>query len=363
MRATVRNRCCDRPTRRFPTGDHPLTICFRASPGTAIRLGQPVAAIGSVAAVSALRWHHRPKLRQPVLVAAFEGWNDAGDAASSAARWLADRYGAELVATIEAEDFFDFTTTRPMVEHDEGGRRIVWPDTELWACSTDSRADLVVMVGQEPHLRWRTYAKAVTEAADALECSMALTLGALLSEVPHTRPTNVTGTTDDDDLLERFELERSSYEGPTGIVGVLHAACQDRGIPTASLWAAVPTYVSGAPSPKATLALVERACAVLGINQPTTDLQIASAAYERQIDELVEADDDTAAYVAGLEAAADDEGHDEDQPSAHPARGGAAADPSSDAHPEPPPEGIDDSTLDDDPDALVDEVERFLRGD
>ena len=311
-------------------------------------------------AVSALRWHHRPKLRQPVLVAAFEGWNDAGDAASGAARWLADRYGAELVATIESEDFFDFTTTRPIVELDEEGRRrITWPDTELWACTTDGPSDLVIMVGHEPHLRWRTYCRAVTEAADALECSMALTLGALLSEVPHTRPTSVTGTAEDPELRERLDLVPSSYEGPTGIVGVLHAACRDRGIAAASLWATVPTYVSGAPSPKATLALVERACAVLSIQHPTTDLQIATAAYERQIDELVEADDDTAAYVASLEEAADEEeaaeGTDgESRP--HPARGASHAE-----HPEAPP--VDGAPLDDDPDALVEEVERFLRGD
>jgi proteasome assembly chaperone (PAC2) family protein len=290
-----------------------------------------------------------------VLVAAFEGWNDAGDAASGAARWLADRYGAELVATIEAEEFFDFTTTRPIVEMtEEGQRRITWPDTELWACTTDSRSDLVIMVGQEPHLRWRTYCKAVTEAADGLECSMAVTLGALLSEVPHTRPTAVTGTAEDPDLLERLDLVRSTYEGPTGIVGVLHAACQARGIPSASLWAAVPTYVSGAPSPKATLALVERACALLGISQPTTDLQIASAAYERQIDELVEADEDTAAYVASLEEAADDEERDVEF-----GAGGSGA-----THPEGHPASQGDLTpLEDDPDALVEEVERFLRGD
>jgi predicted ATP-grasp superfamily ATP-dependent carboligase len=214
------------------------------------------------------------------------------------------------------------------------------------------------MVGHEPHLRWRTYCKAVTEAADALDVSMVLTFGALLSDVPHSRPTAVSGTADDPDLIEQLALAPSTYEGPTGIVGVLHQACQARGIPSASLWAAVPTYVSGAPSPKATLALVERACDLLGLNLPVTDLQIASAAYERQIDELVEADEDTAAYVAGLEEAADDEERDaalefggassgESHPEGHPA-----------AHREdlPPLEEAD-------PDALVDEVERFLRGD
>ena len=308
--------------------------------------------------MSSLRWHHRPKLRQPVLVAAFEGWNDAGDAASGAARWLADRYGAEMIATIDSEDYFDFTTTRPIVElTDDGKRRITWPDTELWAAATDAPADLIIMVGNEPHLRWRTYCKAVTEAADALDCSLVLTLGALLSDVPHTRPTAVSGTADDPDLIEQLDLARSSYEGPTGIVGVLHAACQERGIPSASLWAAVPTYVSGAPSPKATLALVERTCTLLGLNLPVTDLQIATAAYERQIDELVEADEDTAAYVAGLEEAADDEERDA-------TFGGSGG--SGQTHPEGHPSAHhgDLTPLEEaDPDALVEEVERFLRGD
>lgn len=286
--------------------------------------------------VSSFRWHHRPQLRRPVLVAAFEGWNDAGDAASGAARWLADRYGAELIATIEAEDFFDFTTTRPIVEVGSNGRRsITWPDTELWAATTDSGTDLVILVGHEPHLRWRTYCKAVLDAAAELDCSLLLTLGALLSDVPHTRPTAVSGTADDPALMERLDLTRSSYEGPTGIVGVLHASCNLVDQASASLWAAVPTYVSGAPSPKATLALVERSVALLGLNLPTTDLQVATAAYERQIDELVAADEDTAAYVAGLEEAADDDPTDDDS----------------------------DVLATTDPSALVAEVERFLRGD
>jgi len=287
--------------------------------------------------VSPLRWHHRPELRRPTLVAAFEGWNDAGDAASGAARWLADRYQASMVATIEAEDFFDFTTTRPIVElGPEGRRTITWPDTELWAATTDAGTDLVVLVGHEPHLRWRTYCAAVLEAAAELDCALVLTLGALLSDVPHTRPTAVSGTADDSSLMERLDLSPSSYEGPTGIVGVLHASCNVADQPSASLWAAVPTYVSGAPSPKATLALVERAIPLLGLDVVTTDLQIATAAYERQIDELVAADEDTAAYVSSLEEAADD-GSD----------------------------GTEDDlqALVADPGALVEEVERFLRGD
>jgi predicted ATP-grasp superfamily ATP-dependent carboligase len=221
----------------------------------------------------------------------------------------------------------------------DGDRRILWPDTELWAATTDGARDLVVVIGHEPHLRWRTFCREVTIAAAEVGGSLVLTLGALLSDIPHTRPTSVTGTADDPRLGAQLDLVRSTYEGPTGIVGVLHAACRDAGLPSASLWAAVPTYVSGAPSPKATLALVERSLRVLGLNLPTVDLQIASAAYERQIDQLVAADDDTAAYVAGLEEAADDEaGRDDEDDFDHPLD---AADPAE----------------------LVEEVERFLRGD
>lgn len=293
--------------------------------------------------MSSIRWKERTELRRPVLVAAFEGWNDAGDAASGAARWLADRHDAELVAVIEAEDFFDFTTTRPLVELDEAGhRKIVWPDTEIWAASTSTARDLVILVGHEPHLRWRTYCNAVLEVVQELDVSLAVTLGALLSDVPHTRPTEVTGTADDPNLIDQLGLTRSSYEGSTGIVGVLHAACRAADIASASLWAAVPTYVSGAPSPKATLALVERATAVLGLALPTTDLEIAAAAYERQINELVAADDDTAAYVAGLEEAADDLDHEEHHEGSD--------------HVIPPLSATD-------PSELVEEVERFLRGD
>lgn len=281
--------------------------------------------------MSPLRWHARPDLSEPVFLAAFEGWNDAGDAASGAARWLADRYDAEQVATIDAEEFFDFTATRPIVAADDTGHRsVTWPDTELWVARTGTGTDLVLLVGHEPHLRWRSYCRAVLDAVTGLDCSMVLTLGALLTDTPHTRPTDVSGSADDPELMARLDLSPSTYEGPTGIVGVLNTACADAGITNASLWASVPLYVSGAPSPKATLALIERATAMLGLHLPTTDLQIAAAAYERQINELVASDDEQSAYVASLEEAAD-------------------ADDAGPLHP--------------DPEALVEEVERFLRGD
>lgn len=287
-----------------------------------------------------------------MLITAFEGWNDAGDAASGAARWLIHRHGAERVATLESEEFFDFTTTRPLVEQtDAGHRRIVWPDTELWTATTSTDRDLAVLVGHEPHLRWRTWSAAVVELARALDVSMVITLGALLSDIPHTRPTVVTGTADDPEVATGLGLVRSTYEGPTGIVGVLGAALRDAPIPTVSLWASVPTYVSSAPSPKATLALVERTARVLGVHLPTTDLEIAAASYVRQLDELVAADEDTAEYVSGLEAAADD------QPR-------TGFDDLDDLDEGPDLADLDPlDPLDADPAELVEEVERFLRGD
>ena len=261
-----------------------------------------------------VRWRRRPSLRSPLLVAAFEGWNDAGDASTMAVRWLADRFNARQFATIDCEEFFDFTSTRPRVELVDGqSRRIVWPETQLSAAAMSMiDRDLILLVGTEPQLRWPTFCRHIVEVASALGVEMVVTLGALLAEVPHSRPTAVIGTAYDHAVVDGLGLKRSTYEGPTGIVGVLHDACQRAGIPSASLWAAVPTYVPGAPSPKAALALVERTAALLEVPVITTDLEIASASYERQISELVACDDDTAAYVARLEADAD-EGDSDDE--------------------------------------------------
>lgn len=263
-----------------------------------------------------------------MLVAAFEGWNDAGEAASGAARFLVERWDAERFAAIDAEEYFDFTTTRPHVRYDaEGAREIVWPDTELYAVAgLEGVGDAVVLLGTEPDLRWRGYCRQVTELAESLGARLVLTLGALLAEVPHSRPVPVSGTAEDPAVVQALGLQASSYEGPTGIVGVLHAACRDAGLATASLWATVPSYVPAAASPKATLALVERTAALLGTWVPTTELEIATAAYERQVDELVRADEETAAYVSSLESRHDDES-------------------------DPFPSGA----------SLVEEVERFLR--
>jgi proteasome assembly chaperone (PAC2) family protein len=261
-----------------------------------------------VEAVEHVTWHARPELTDPVLVAAFEGWNDAGDAASTAARYLVDRWDAELVAEIDAEEFFDFQSTRPQVRLDEDGmREIVWPTTEIYAASVPGGGDVLIVVGHEPQLRWRTFCQQVVGVAQNWPVRLVITLGALLAEVPHTRPTPIVGTSYELDSVAGIELQPSSYEGPTGIVGALHDAFRTAGYRSASLWATVPSYVPGAPSPKAALALIERTAAMLETWIPTTDLEIASASYERQVSELVDADEETAAYVSSLEERQDEE--------------------------------------------------------
>jgi len=256
-----------------------------------------------------VRWQSRPQLRRPVLVAAFEGWNDAADAASTAARYLRDRWSARPFASIDPEEFYDFTSTRPEVRLHQGvTRRIVWPQNELSAAPLPGAArDVIVLLGHEPQLKWRTFSEQVVRVATELGVEMIVILGALLADVAHTRPVRVTGTAADADLIRRLELGRSTYEGPTGIVGVLHDAFATAHLPSASLWAAVPHYVAATPSPKAALALVERTAEVLSTSILTADLQVAAADYERQVSEVVTADDDVAAYVHRLEASADED--------------------------------------------------------
>src|SRR5205823_5306630 len=246
--------------------------------------------------------------KRPVLVAAFEGWNDAADAATSAARFLRDHWAARQFAEIEPEEFFDFSATRPQVRLVDGlTREIVWPANELYAAALPgNERDVVVLLGVEPGLKWRTFCSEVVDVGRELGVELFLTLGALLADVPHTRPVRVTGTAADAELVQRLGLQRSRYEGPTGIVGVLHDAFSKAGVPSASLWAAVPHYVAATPSPKAALALVQQAAELLSTSVPTTELEIAAASYERQVSDVVESDDDVAEYVHRLEASADE---------------------------------------------------------
>ena len=250
-----------------------------------------------------IEWSRLPEVQRPVIVAAFEGWNDAGDAATTAVGHLRDRLRAEAFAKIDPEEFFDFTSTRPIVHIEDGASRSVeWPLTEFCAVSRDRvGTDLITLLGSEPQLRWRTFCDEIISVARQTNARMVITLGALLAEVPHTRPTAVFGTSYDSTVAQELGLQPSTYEGPTGIVGVLHNACVIAGIPSVSLWAAVPSYVPGANSPKAALALVERITDMLGVGVPTIDLEIAAAAYERQVTELVGEDEETVTYVEQLE--------------------------------------------------------------
>ena len=257
-----------------------------------------------------VRWNDRPQVRRPVLIAAFEGWNDAGEAATTAVRYLRDRWGAHRFASIDPEEFFDFTATRPQVRLRNGvTREIVWPSNEMWWASLGSEnQDVILLVGSEPQLRWRTFCGEIVKVAEELDVEMVVVLGALLADVAHTRPVRVTGTAVSPDLVGKLGLMRSNYEGPTGIVGVLHDALAKAEIPSASLWANVPHYVGATPSPKAALALIDRTARLIEVPVVTADLAQLAVDYERQVTEIVADDDDAVAYVRRLEEDAETEG-------------------------------------------------------
>jgi proteasome assembly chaperone (PAC2) family protein len=268
-----------------------------------------------------VRWANRPQLRTPVLVAAFEGWNDAGDAASDAVRWLARTFGAREFASLDAEEYFDFQAARPQVELVDGTvRRLSWPSVRFLA-APGGRAgrDVVLCLGIEPNLKWPTFCADVLSVASETGCDTAITLGALLADTPHSRPVRVSGSAIDDETAARLGIERSRYEGPTGIVGVLHNAARDAGLTTGSFWAPVPHYVATPPNPKATRALLDRLSVFLRIDIDLTDLDIAAAAWERSVAEVVAGDSDVTSYVERLEARYDtmdddeEDGDDEDE--------------------------------------------------
>jgi proteasome assembly chaperone (PAC2) family protein len=257
-----------------------------------------------------LRWDYRPDgLRAPALVCAFKGWNDAADAASSANTFVGRALGAQRFATIDPEEFYDFQATRPRIKLVDGhARELVWPEVELYEARIPrAPRDLILMTGSEPSFRWRTFGELVIELAEALGVQLVVTLGALLADVPHSRPVSVTGLSSDPALVDRLGLSQSSYEGPTGIVGVLHAACQQAGVPSASLWAAVPHYIAAAPNPKAALALVRKLEGLVGVAVDATELESAAGDYERQVNLAVQSDPDVQAFVERLEQAAEDD--------------------------------------------------------
>jgi proteasome assembly chaperone (PAC2) family protein len=250
----------------------------------------------------------RPSLRRPVLVAAFRGWNDGGQGASLAAAFLARRWEAVRFADIDAEDFYDFQATRPQVSLVDGvTRQIDWPENAFFhAPIPGQERDAILLLGVEPNLRWRAFSGLVVELAQELEVELVVTLGALLADVPHTRPAPVTGAATDSELIERLGLQSSRYEGPTGIVGVLLDACRRAGLPSASLWAAVPHYVQLAPSPRAALSLCARLAELISADLDTEELEEASERYAEQVTEAVSADAETAAYVEELEQRVDE---------------------------------------------------------
>jgi predicted ATP-grasp superfamily ATP-dependent carboligase len=256
---------------------------------------------------SELRVSARPELTRPVLIAAFRGWNDGAQAASLAAGYLARLWDAEQIAEVDPEGFFDFQATRPHVSLVDGiTRRIDWPETAFYhGKPAGLDRDVVLLLGIEPNVRWRTFTDLVVGHAQGLGVELVVTLGALLADVPHTRPSPVTGSASDPSLVEELGLSTSRYEGPTGIVGVLHDACNKAGVPSASLWAAVPHYVSLTPSPRAAAALCNRLGGLMEIEIDTNELDRAAETYEEQVSQAVASDEETAAYVEELEQRAD----------------------------------------------------------
>ncbi|MCC2659757.1 MAG: carboxylate--amine ligase [Arthrobacter sp.] len=245
--------------------------------------------------------------RITVMLAAFEGWNDAGEAASDALRYLNKLWGGKKVASIDADEYYDFQFTRPTVRRTASGeRKIKWPSTRIYkATAPGTNVDVIFVQGTEPSYKWRAYTAELLVHAEALHVDYVVLVGALLADVPHSRPIPVSTSTDDSALRERLNLEASQYEGPVGIVGVLSEVALLAGIPTVSLWAAVPHYVAQAPSPKAQLALLHRIEELLQVPLDTHELAEESDAWERGVNELATEDPEIAAYVRQLEEAKD----------------------------------------------------------
>ncbi len=255
-----------------------------------------------------------PELRNPVMIIAFSGWNDAGEAATGAITHLLNAWRddtnttiPELIADVEPEDFYDFQVNRPMVLVDESQiRSITWPDTSVYALSTPQfKHDLVIVKGVEPSMRWKTFTRDILDLADDLEVSLIIAMGSLLADTPHSRPITVSGSGAHPDIAKRLGVEISKYEGPTGILGIIQNGCLKRGIDAISLWAAVPHYASASPSPKASLALIGAIEDFLNIAIPSGDLLVQSDEWEKSVDELAKEDSEVADYVKSLEESKD----------------------------------------------------------
>ena len=254
-----------------------------------------------------LVWEAQPQLRDPILVAAFEGWNDAGDAASDAADWLIGRARADRFAWIDSEEHVDYQSRRPLLHMIDGiAESVTWPSTECFAVPFRER-DLVVVRGVEPNVRWTSFCNAVLTVAGTTGCETVVTLGALLGDVPHSRPVVVTGTATDPRMVGELGLARSRYQGPTGIVGVLHDTCQTAGLKSASLWAPVPHYIAAPPNPLCTRALLERFSVLSGLTLDLAEFDRQIALWRAEVDEAIEDNDEVSRYIAELEARIDNE--------------------------------------------------------
>jgi proteasome assembly chaperone (PAC2) family protein len=258
--------------------------------------------------------HQIPLLREPIMIVAFSGWNDAAEAASGAVEHLlsgwrdkSDDVLPELIAEVESEDFYDFQVNRPVVSIDESEiRSITWPSTQVFGMAIPSmKRDLVIVTGVEPSMKWKSFTSELLDLADDLEVSLIVSLGSLLADTPHTRPITVTGTGAHPSIANRLGVSVSKYEGPTGILGIIQDGCMRRGIDAISLWAAVPHYASNAPSPKATLALINTLEEFLNIKIPLSDLPERADAWEREVNDLAADDSDIADYVKALEESKD----------------------------------------------------------
>lgn len=258
--------------------------------------------------------HQIPLLRNPVMIVAFSGWNDAAEAASGAVEHLlsgwrdkSDDVLPELIAQVESEDFYDFQVNRPQVSIDQSQiRSITWPSTQVFGLAVPSMPrDLVIVTGVEPSMRWKSFASDLLDLADDLEVSLVVTLGSLLADTPHTRPITVTGTGAHPSIADRLGVSVSKYEGPTGILGIIQDACMRRGVDAISLWAAVPHYAASSPSPKATLALVNTLEEFLEVSIPLSDLPERADIWEKEVNDLAAEDSEVADYVKALEESKD----------------------------------------------------------
>ncbi len=255
-----------------------------------------------------LNWTEIPTLRRPLLLAAFEGIFDAAESATSALKWICDRSESSPMAEIDPEVFFNFQETRPMARLAADGTRVIdWPKTEVHAARTESSRDLVVMTGIEPHLRWNSFADHVVEVARRSGCEMVVTVGALVSMVPHTRPFSVTGSAQHPELVRRLNLSKPSYEGPTSLAGVINERLEQANIPVIALRVAVPHYVPGPPNPKATRALLRRLQHTTGVTTDYEELDQDVVEWSARVDQAVASDDESQEYVARLERQVDND--------------------------------------------------------